>query len=172
MVYRFVTVTVVDRIATITLNTPPSNVLSTAVLQELDQVFGAMEAENTVRVIIFTANGRFFCPGANISEVAKLQRVDQGTELSSKGQELLNRIERLDKPVIAAINGACLGGGLELAMACHMRVAAAGVQLGLPEIKLGLIPGFGGAQRPPRIIGPSKAPHLILTGETLKSERT
>ena len=118
MVYRFVTVTVADRIATITLNNPPSNVLSTAVLQELDQVFGAMEAENTVRVIIFTASGRFFCPGANISEVAKLQRADQGAELSSKGQELLNRIERLDKPVIAAINGACLGGGLELAMAC------------------------------------------------------
>src|SRR5438094_2268490 len=170
MVYHFVTITVADRIATITLNNPPSNVLSTAVLQELDQAFGAMEAENTVRVIIFTANGRFFCPGANISEVAKLQRADQGAQLSSKGQELLNRIERLDKPVIAAINGACLGGGLELAMACHMRVAAAGVLLGLPEIKLGLIPGFGGTQRLPRIIGPSKAAELILTGETGTSE--
>src|SRR6266702_2620666 len=83
---------------------------------------------------------------------------------------LLNRIERFDKPVIAALNGACLGGGLELAMACHMRVAAAGILLGLPEIKLGLIPGFGGTQRLPRIIGPSKAAELILTGETIKSE--
>ena len=171
MVYRFVTVTVADRLATITLNNPPSNVLSTAVLQELDQVFGTMEAENTVRVIIFTASGRFFCPGADIGEVAKLQRAGQGAELSSKGQELLNRIERFDKPVIAAINGACLGGGLELAMACHMRVAAAGVQFGLPEVKLGLIPGFGGTQRLPRIIGPSRAAELILTGELITSDQ-
>jgi enoyl-CoA hydratase/carnithine racemase len=83
---------------------------------------------------------------------------------------LLNRIERYDKPVIAAINGACLGGGLEMAMACHMRVAAAVARFGLPEIKLGLIPGFGGTQRLPRIIGPSKAAELILTGETIMAE--
>lgn len=171
MVYRLVTVTVADRIATITLNNPPSNVLSTAVLQELAQVFGTMEADNTVRVVIFTAGGRFFCPGADISELANLQRSGQGAELSSKGQELLNRIERMDKPVIAAINGACLGGGLELAMACHMRVAAAGMQFGLPEVNLGLIPGFGGTQRLPRIVGPSRASELILTGELITSDQ-
>ncbi|HEY3196687.1 MAG TPA: enoyl-CoA hydratase-related protein [Nitrospirales bacterium] len=170
MAYRFLTVAVADRVATITLNHPPSNVLSMSVLQELDHVFGAMEGLETVRVIILTAGGRFFCPGGDINELAQLQQMQQGTELSAQGQALMNRIERFDKPVIAAINGACLGGGLEMAMACHMRVAAAGVQLGLPEVKLGLIPGFGGTQRLPRIIGPSKAAELILTGETITSE--
>ena len=170
MAHRFLTLTIADRIAVITLNNPPSNVLSTPVLQELDQVFGTMEAVDTVRVIIFTAAGRFFCPGADINALQELQRWHQGAEMSGRGQALLNRIERFDKPVIAAINGACLGGGLELAMACHMRVAAEGALFALPEVKLGLIPGFGGTQRLPRIIGPSKACELILTGESINAE--
>ena len=171
MAHRFVTTTLADRIATITLNNPPANLLSTAVLQELDQIFATMEAADEARVIIFTAHGRFFCPGADIHELAQLHRAHQGAELSARGQAVLNRIERFDKPVIAAINGACLGGGLELAIACHIRVAAAGVQFGLPEVKLGLIPGFGGTQRLPRIIGPSRAAELILTGETITSDQ-
>jgi enoyl-CoA hydratase/carnithine racemase len=170
MPYQHVTVTIAERIATVTLNNPPSNVLSTSVLKELDQVFGELEADDAVRVIVLTAAGRYFCPGADIKELAQLHTVHQGAELSGHGQALLNRIERFDKPVIAAINGACLGGGLELAMACHMRVAAAGIQLGLPEVKLGLIPGFGGTQRLSRIIGPSKAAELILTGEPVTSD--
>src|SRR2546426_400240 len=159
-----------ERLATVTLNNPPSNLLSTPVLKELDQTFGQLEADDAVRVIILTASGKFFSPGADIKELADLNTMHQGSELSGRGQALLNRIERFDKPVIAALNGACLGGGLELAMACHMRVAAAGTLLRLPEIKLGLIPGFGGTQRLPRIIGPSKAAELILTGETINSE--
>lgn len=170
MAYQFVTVSTADRIATVTLNHPPSNVLSTTVLGELDHLIAGLEADQAVRVVILTASGRFFCPGADIKELALLGAAHQGSELSGKGQALLNRIERFDKPVIAALNGACLGGGLELAMACHMRVAAAGIPMGLPEIKLGLIPGFGGTQRLPRIIGPSKAAELILTGETITSE--
>ncbi len=170
MPYQFVTVTIAERLAIVILNNPPSNLLSTPVLKELDQVFGELEVNDTVRVVILTAAGRFFCPGADIKELALMSTAQQGSELSARGQTLLNRIERFDKPVIAAINGPCLGGGLELAMACHMRVAAAGVLLGLPEIKLGLIPGFGGTQRLPRIIGPSKAAELILTGESLASE--
>ncbi len=170
MASKYVTVSVAGRIATMTLNNPPSNVLSSAVLQELDQHFGNLEADDDIRVVVLTASGRFFSPGADIKEVAKLETAHQGSDLSARGQALLNRIERYDKPVIAAINGACLGGGLELAMSCHMRVAAAGVPLGVPEIKLGLIPGFGGTQRLPRIIGPSKAAELILTGETVPSE--
>lgn len=165
-----VTVTTAERIATVTLNHPPANVLTTAILKELDQVFSELEADAEVRVVLLTATGRFFCPGADIKELASIGTAYQGAELSGRGQALLNRIERFDKPVIAAINGPCLGGGLELAMACHMRVAAAGIVLGLPEIKLGLIPGFGGTQRLPRIIGPSKAAELILTGDTLTSE--
>src|SRR2546428_4446038 len=160
---NFVTVTVADGPATVTLNNPPSNLLTTSVLKELDQAFGKLEADDAVRVIILTASGKFFSPGADIKELAELNTVHQGSELSGRGQALLNRVERFDKPVIAAINGACLGGGLELAMACHMRVAAAGILLGLPEIKLGLIPGFGGAQRPPRLLRPSQAAALILT---------
>jgi enoyl-CoA hydratase len=170
MAYRFATLAIADHIATITLNNPPSNVLSTSVLQELDHIFGTMEAIDTIRVIIFTANGRFFSPGADINEIDHLRRVHEGADLSARGQSLLNRIERFDKPVIAAINGACLGGGLELAMACHIRMAAAGAQLGLPEVNLGLIPGFGGTQRLPRIVGPSRAAELILTGESISSE--
>ena len=167
---QFVIVAVAERIATVTLNNPPSNLLSTPALKELDQVFSELEADDAVRVIILTAQGRFFCPGADIKDLAQLLTPHQGAELSARGQALLNRIERFDKPVIAALNGTCLGGGLEMAMACHMRVAAAGITLGLPEIKIGLIPGFGGTQRLSRIIGPSKAAELILTGETLTSE--
>src|SRR3989442_8329066 len=170
MAAKFVTVTVTERIATVTLNNPPSNLLSTPVLRELDQTFGKLEADEAVRIIILTASGKFFSPGADIKELAELNTVHQGSELSGRGQALLNRIERFDKPVIAAINGACLGGGLELAMACHMRVAAAGLLLGLPGIKLGLIPGFGGAQRPPPLIGSAKAAQLVPTRQNVTSE--
>lgn len=170
MPYRFVNVSAAERIATVTLNNPPSNLLTTSVLTELDQIFGELEASDDIRVAVLTATGRFFCPGADLKELGLLVTVYQGSELSGRGQALLNRIERSDKPVIAAINGTCLGGGLELAMACHMRVAARGIALGLPEIKLGLIPGFGGTQRLQRIIGPSQAAELILTGESITSE--
>src|SRR2546428_1824635 len=172
MAAKFVTVTVTERIATVTLNNPPSNLLSTPVLRELDQTFGKLEADEAVRIIILTASGKFFSPGADIKELAELNTVHQGSELSGRGQALLNRIERFDKPVIAAINGACLGGGLELAMACHMRVAAAGLLLGLPEIKLGLNPGIGGAQPVPPIICPSQTAEVRLTGANLQSRGT
>jgi enoyl-CoA hydratase len=170
MPYQFLSVAISDRIATVTLNNPPSNLLNESVLKELDQVFGELEADEAVRVVILTATGRFFSPGADIKELARLVMPHQGTEVAGRGQALLNRIERFDKPVIAAINGICMGGALEMAMACHMRVVAAGVSLGLPEIKIGLIPGFGGTQRLPRIIGPSKAAELILTGEAITAE--
>jgi len=171
MPYQFVMVAIAERIATVTLNNPPSNLLNTSVLKELDQLFGTLEADLAVRVVILTASGRSFCTGADIKELAEISTMHQGTEFSGRGQALLNRIERFDKPVIAAINGTCLGGGLELAMACHMRVAAAEIPLGLPEIKLGIIPGFGGTQRLSRIIGPSNAAELILTGEIITSEQ-
>jgi enoyl-CoA hydratase/carnithine racemase len=171
MTLRFITVIIAERIAIVTLNNPPANTLNSSVLKELDQVFGELEAEDAAGVIILTAAGRFFCAGGDIKELAQLNTAAQGADLSRRGQALLNRIERFDKPVIAAINGVCLGGGLELAMACHIRVAAAGAPLGLPEISLGLIPGFGGTQRLPRIIGPSQAAELILTGEPITAEQ-
>ncbi|MEW6543082.1 MAG: enoyl-CoA hydratase [Nitrospirota bacterium] len=167
---RLATAAVADRIATVTLDHPPANLLGRAVLEELDRLFLELEADDAVHVVVLTGAGRFFCAGADIKELAQIGSAQQGAEFAALGQGLLNRIEQLHKPVIAAVNGACLGGGLELAMACHIRVAAAGATLGLPETRLGLIPGFGGTQRLPRILGPSKAAELILTGESVTAE--
>lgn len=162
--------TISHHVARITLHNPPANVLNLSVLAELEQVLSEVEADEYVRVVIMTGSGRFFCAGADMKELAHLTSVHGGSEFSVRGQFLLNRIERSEKPILAAINGTCVGGGLELALACHIRVAAAGVQLGLPEIKLGLIPGFGGTQRLPRVIGASRAAEMILTGESLPAE--
>ncbi len=162
--------TISHHVARITLHNPPANVLNLSVLKELGLVLNELEEDEYVRVVIVTGTGRFFCAGADINELAHLHTVHGGTDFASRGQALLNRIERSDKPVLAAINGTCVGGGLELALACHIRVAAAGAMLGLPEIKLGLIPGFGGTQRLSRIVGPSKAAEMILTGKSVSSE--
>jgi enoyl-CoA hydratase/carnithine racemase len=168
--YRFMTVVIVERVATVTLNHPPANVLSAALLGELEQLLARLERDAAVRVVILTGKGRFFCTGADIRELALVNTAREGLELSLRGQALFNRVEQFEKPVIAAINGTCLGGGLELAMACHLRIAATGTDFGLPEVQLGLIPGYGGTQRLPRIIGVSKAAELILTGATITAE--
>jgi enoyl-CoA hydratase/carnithine racemase len=162
--------TISHHVARITLHHPPANVLNLSVLKELDQVLSEVEEDEYVRVVIITGTGRFFCAGADMHELAHLTTVHSGSEFAVRGQSLLNRIERSEKPVIVAINGTCVGGGLELALACHIRLAAAGALLGLPEIKLGLIPGFGGTQRLPRVVGASKAAEMILTGESLSAE--
>ena len=162
--------TISHHVARITLHNPPANVLNLSVLKELELVLNEVEKDEYVRVVIVTGTGRFFCAGADINELAHLTSAHGGAEFSVRGQSLLNRIERSEKPVLAVINGTCVGGGLELALACHIRVAAAGAVLGLPEIKLGLIPGFGGTQRLPRVVGASKAAELILTGESLPAE--
>jgi enoyl-CoA hydratase/carnithine racemase len=162
--------TISHHVARITLHNPPANVLTPSVLKELQLVLSEVEQDEYIRAVIVTGSGRFFCAGADINELAHLNTVHNGSEFAVRGQSLLSRIERLDKPVLAAINGTCVGGGLELALACHIRLAAAGAMMGLPEIKLGLIPGFGGTQRLPRIVGPSKAAEMILTGESLPAE--
>jgi enoyl-CoA hydratase/carnithine racemase len=162
--------TISHHVARITLHNPPANLLNLSVLKELELVLNEVERDEHVRVVIVTGTGRFFCAGADINELAHLDTVQSGSEFAIRGQSLLNRIERLEKPALAAINGTCLGGGLELALACHIRVAAAGALLGLPEIKLGLIPGFGGTQRLPRVVGASKAAEMILTGESVSAE--
>ena len=107
---------------------------------------------------------------ADIHELVHLNSTHAGMEFSLRGQRVFDRIERSRKPVLAAINGTCVGGGLELALACHIRIAAQGVKLGVPETKLGLIPGFGGTQRLPRVVGPSRAAEMILTGESISAE--
>ena len=162
--------TVSHHVARITLHHPPANVLNLSVLKDLEQVLNEVEEDDYVRVVIVTGTGRFFCAGADLHELAHLTTVHSGSEFALRGQSLLSRIERSEKPVLVAINGTCVGGGLELALACHIRVAAAGAMIGLPEIKLGLIPGFGGTQRLPRVVGASKAAEMILTGESLSAE--
>jgi enoyl-CoA hydratase len=162
--------TISHHIARITLHNPPANTINGAVLRELDQVLNEIEQDDYVRAVIVTGSGRFFCAGADIHELTRLNSSHAGTDFALHGQALFNHIERCEKPVLAAINGICVGGGLELALACHLRIAATGASLGLPEIKLGLIPGFGGTQRLSRVVGASKAAEMLLTGETVTAE--
>ncbi len=165
MPYEFLTVEVADRIATVTINRPDKlNALNARVLEELDSVFTALAADRLVGAVIVTGAGRAFVAGADIAEIAANDAA--GLErLSARGQAIFTTIERLSKPVIAAVNGFALGGGCELALACHIRVASEHAKFGLPEVKLGLIPGYGGTQRLPRLIGKGRALRMILSGE-------
>lgn len=157
-------------VATVTINHPPANTLIPELLAELDNVFGLLAQDDTVKAVVLTGTGRFFIAGADIRVLASIASSQEGEAIALQGQAILNKIEALEKPVIAAINGVCLGGGLELAMCCHIRLAAEGAMLGQPEINLGIMPGFGGTQRLPRIIGQSKAVELILTGEPISAQ--
>jgi enoyl-CoA hydratase len=162
--------TISHQVARIRLHNPPANAITASMLKELEQVISEVEQDEYVRAVIVTGSGRFFCAGADIHELTRVNTSHAGTEFALQGQALFNHIERCDKPVLAAINGICVGGGLELALACHLRIAASGVSLGLPEIKLGLIPGFGGTQRLSRVVGASRAAEMILTGESVTAE--
>ncbi|MBI2407717.1 MAG: enoyl-CoA hydratase/isomerase family protein [Gemmatimonadetes bacterium] len=167
MSYEFLNVEVVDRIATVTINRPDKlNALNAHVFDELDGVFTAFTTDPLVAAVIVTGAGRAFVAGADIAEIAALD-VAGLERLSARGQSVFNKIERLPKPVIAAVNGFALGGGCELALACHIRVASEHAKFGLPEVKLGLIPGYGGTQRLPRLIGRARALRMILSGEQI-----
>lgn len=159
-----------DFIATITVNRPAvRNALNVATVQELGKAFERAKADLAVRAVILTGAGdKAFAAGADIAEIAALDEVS-GTEFSRRGQQVFEAVESLGKPVIAAVNGYALGGGCELAMACTIRVASENAVLGQPEVKLGLIPGYGGTQRLPRLIGIGPALRLLLTGETVSA---
>jgi len=159
-----------QHVATLTLHHPPVNALTPALLDELDRTFESLRADATVKVIVFTGAGRVFIAGADIRMLAAISSSREGTDMALRGQAIFNKIEAFEKPVIAAINGVCLGGGLELAMCCPLRLAAEGSRLGQPEITLGIIPGFGGTQRLARLIGRAKATELILTGDLLSAQ--
>jgi len=165
MPYEFLLVDVTDRIATVTINRPDKlKGRNARVLEELDEVFTEFATDRLVGAVIVTGAGRAFVAGADIAEIAANDAA--GLErLSARGQAVFTRIERLPKPVIAAVNGFALGGGCELALACHLRVASEHAKFGLPEVKLGLIPGYGGTQRLPRLVGKGRALQLILTGD-------
>lgn len=162
-------VQVENSVALVTISNPPANALSRSVLEELDTCLTEWEHDPAIKAIILTGEGRFFVAGADIKEFTQMDSAD-AKAAAERGQKLFDRLETFPKPIIAAINGACLGGGLELAMACHIRLAAVEAKLGLPELNLGLIPGYGGTQRLPRLVGRGKATQLILTSEMIGGE--
>lgn len=161
-----------EGIGYITINRPKVlNALSIKTVHELTDAFGAMGADAEVKVVILTGSGeKAFVAGADITEFQNLTP-DGARDYSIRGQKLLSIIERLGKPVIAAVNGFALGGGCEIAMACTMRVASDNAKLGQPEVGLGLIPGYGGTQRLPRLVGKGRAYEMILTGRPIDAAR-
>jgi enoyl-CoA hydratase len=156
-------------VALLTLNHPPVNALTPELLAELGTAFEHLAKDERVKVVILTGTDRFFIAGADIRVLAAISSSQEGLEMALRGQTLFNTVECFEKPVLAAINGACLGGGLELALCCHIRLAADSARLGQPEINLGIIPGFGGTQRLSRLLGTSKALELILTGDPISA---
>jgi len=156
----------------VTLNRPDKlNALNRTTLEEIDAVIRDVESDNDVRVMVFTGAGeKAFCAGADISELAEASDVKSSQAFAQFGQQVFNRIERMGKPSVAAINGFALGGGLELAMATSIRIASEKAKFSQPEIKLGVIPGFGGTQRLSRLIGQGRALDLCLTGRMIDAQ--
>ncbi|WP_299223750.1 enoyl-CoA hydratase-related protein [uncultured Psychroserpens sp.] len=160
-------------ITTITINRPNKlNALNRATIQELHEAFKTENKNQETKVIILTGSGeKAFVAGADISEFADFDVV-KGKQLAAKGQELLfDFVENLSTPVIAAVNGFALGGGLELAMACHFRVASTNAKMGLPEVSLGVIPGYGGTQRLPQLVGKGRAMEMIMTAGMIDANK-
>jgi enoyl-CoA hydratase/carnithine racemase len=163
----FLNVVVDSKVATVTINNPPVNALSADVLKELYTTMHDLNDNKDVKCIVLTGTGPVFVAGADIKQIAQIQTAADGKKAAGEGQSVFLKIEKMDKPVIAAINGVCLGGGMELAMACHIRICSDHARLGQPEINLGIIPGFGGTQRMPRLAGKAKAIEWILTGDNI-----
>ncbi|WP_301107605.1 enoyl-CoA hydratase [Sporosarcina sp.] len=157
-------------IALAKIDHPPANALSSKLIEEVDQLLTNVENDNEIRVVVLYGEGRFFSAGADIKEFTTVNTGDAFSKLSGKGQEVFERLENFQKPVIASIHGAALGGGLELAMACHIRLVTKSAKLGLPELQLGLIPGFAGTQRLPRLVGVAKAAEMMLTSDPISGE--
>jgi enoyl-CoA hydratase len=171
MTYENIVVEVADGVAVLTLNRPKVlNALNAALLLELDAALDALGADDSIRAVIVTGAGeKAFAAGADIQELAAVSGLE-GQALAARGQRVFGKMETLGKPVIAAINGFALGGGCELAMATTIRVASDAAKLGQPEVKLGLIPGYGGSQRLPRLVGKGGAMKLLLTGEMVSAQ--
>jgi enoyl-CoA hydratase/carnithine racemase len=171
---QFVRYTVEDRVATLVIDHPPVNAFNKQTLTELDGAVDELLANAEVKVILITGGGQLaFVAGADISEINALVKGQDATGAQAfmeLGQGVFNKIERAPKPIIAAINGVCLGGGLELAMACHIRICGDRARLGQPEINLGIIPGWGGTQRLPRLVSKGKAIEIILSGDQITAQ--
>lgn len=172
MSYQNILSKTTDGITTITINRPNKlNALNKDTIQELHDAFKTADKDKNTKVIIVTGSGeKAFVAGADISEFADFD-MENGGKLAAKGQELLfDFVENLSTPVIAAINGFALGGGLELAMACHFRIASDTAKMGLPETSLGVIPGYGGTQRLPQLVGKGRAMELVMTAGMIDAE--
>lgn len=169
--YSMLIVSTENRTTVVTINRPEAlNALNSELLGELERLFDDLEERADVSVVILTGGGdKAFVGGADIRELTQLDALG-GRAFSGRGQRLFDRIDQFDKPVIAAVNGYCLGGGCELAMACHLRIAGRSARFGQPEVKLGLIPGYGGTQRLPRLVGEGRALELLLTGDMIAAD--
>jgi enoyl-CoA hydratase/carnithine racemase len=167
---KLINILIENNLALITLNNPPVNALSLRLIAELKEFYGDLTKKGNMKIIIITGAGRAFCAGADINELSAINIRKDGESFAKNGQELMNIIESSTIPVIAAINGACVGGGNELAMACHIRIASENAWFSQPEINLGIIPGFGGSLRLPKIIGKGKAIELLLTGNKVSAK--
>lgn len=172
MNYQNIYIEEADHIATIAINRPKKlNALNKRTIAELHTAFKELDEDKETKVIIITGAGdKAFVAGADISEFADFS-IQEGWQLAAEGQELLfNFVENLSTPVIAAINGFALGGGLELAMACHFRLASDNAKMGLPEVSLGVIPGYGGTQRLPALVGKGRAMEIIMTAGMINAQ--
>ncbi|KUP05740.1 enoyl-CoA hydratase [Bacillus coahuilensis p1.1.43] len=167
---EFFSIEVEKGIGFITLNRPPANALSSSVLMELNDVLDEVEKNDDIRVLLLHGEGRFFSAGADIKEFLSVEDAKGFASLAGRGQDLFERVENFGKPVVAAIHGAALGGGLELAMSCHIRYVTHSAKLGLPELQLGLVPGFAGSQRLPHLVGRAKAAEMLFTSEPITGE--
>ncbi|MEP0133183.1 MAG: enoyl-CoA hydratase-related protein [Eudoraea sp.] len=173
MKFENILIEIKSSVATIIINRPKKlNALNRATIKDLSKAFKTLGKNKMIRAIIITGSGeKAFVAGADISEFSNYT-VKEGKELATKGQQaLFNLVENLSTPVIAAINGFALGGGLELAMACHFRIASNNAKMGLPEVSLGVIPGYGGTQRLPQLIGKGRAMELILSAGMIDAEK-
>lgn len=171
---QYIRYTIEERVATLVIDHPPVNAFNKQTMQELSDAIDELLANADVKVVIITGGGQMaFVAGADIGEIngfVKSGDLAGARGMIEKGQQVFLKIERSPKPIIAAINGVCLGGGLELSMACHIRVAGDRVRLGQPEINLGIIPGWGGTQRLARHLGKGKAIEMILTGDPITAQ--
>jgi enoyl-CoA hydratase/carnithine racemase len=155
-----------DGVEVLVLRNPPVNALSTRLLDQLVHHVAAIEADPTVRAVVLTGDGQYFSAGADLKEMATMG-FDNAPKIVRRAQQLFEGVSELRPPVVAAINGLAVGGGLELALACDLRVAGESAKLGAPEANFGLMPAYGGTQRLPRLVGKSKAMELIFTGSMI-----